>query len=135
MGTWGPGNFENDAAADHLMDLCQPLLTEIEEAMEEPASLEPDEYEADMVMANLEIIACLSEHLGRHEHSKLGEFLYPCVLPSPETVAKWKQAYLAVWDGSIDDLEPKPEYKKKRRQVIAETFDRLERLARAQQKD
>jgi hypothetical protein len=117
------------------MDLCRPLLTEIEEAMEEPASLEPDEYEADIVMANLEIIACLSEHLGRHEHSRLGEFLYPCVLPSSETVAKWKQAYLAVWDGYIDELEPDPEYKKKRRQVIAETFDRLERLARAQQKD
>jgi hypothetical protein len=135
MGTWGPGNFENDAAADHLMDLCAPLLTEIEKAMEEPASLEPDEYEADIVMANLEIIACLSEHLGRHEHSKLGNFLYPYVLPSPKKVATWKQAYLAVWDGGIDELDPNPEYKKNRREVIAQTFDRLERLARAHEKD
>jgi hypothetical protein len=135
MGTWGPGNFENDTAADHLMDLCQPLVTEIEEAMQEPASLEPDDDAADIVMANLEIIACLSEHLGRYEHSELGRFLYPCVLPSTEKVAKWKQAYLARWDGYIDALEPDPDYKKKRRDVIAETFDRLECLAQAQQKD
>jgi hypothetical protein len=84
MGTWGPGNFENDTTAEHLMDLCRPLLTEIEEAMEQPSCLEPDEKDADIVMANLEIIACLSEHLGRHEHSELGKFLYPCALPPPE---------------------------------------------------
>jgi Domain of unknown function (DUF4259) len=135
MGTWGPGNFENDTAADHLMDLCRPLLGEIEEAMEEPVSLQPDQDDADIVMANLEVIACLSEHLGRYEHSKLGKILYPCVLPFPEKVAKWKQGYLALWDGYIDELEPAPDYKKKRREVIVETFDRLERLARAQQKD
>jgi hypothetical protein len=57
------------------------------------------------------------------------------VLPSTEKVGKWKQAYLARWDGYIDALEPDPDYKKKRRDVIAETFDRLERLAQAQQKN
>ena len=77
MGTWGPGNFENDAAADHLIDLCRPLLTEIGKAMEEPSSLVPDEDDAGIVMANLEIIACLSEHLGRYDQSKLGKILYP----------------------------------------------------------
>ena len=135
MGTWGSGNFENDAAADHLIDLCRPLLTEIEGAMKDPSSLVPDGDDAVIVIANLEIIACLSEHLGRYNHSKLGKILYPCVLPSPDVVGNWKQAYLALWDGHIDELEPKPEYKKQRREVIAETFDRVERLARTKQGD
>jgi hypothetical protein len=135
MGTWGPGNFENDAAADHLIGLCSPLLTEIERTMEEPSSLVLDEDDAVVVMANLEIIACLSEHLGRYDHSKLGKILYPCVLPSPKVIVNWRQAYLALWDAHIDELEPKPEYKKQRREVIAKTFDRVERLARTQQSD
>ena len=135
MGTWGPGNFENDTAADHLLDLCGPLLTEVEEVMEDPSSLAPDEDGAVIVLANLEIIACLSEHLGRYDQSKIGKILYPGVLPLPEMVANWKKAYLAVWDGHIDELDPKPDYKKQRREVIAETFDRVERLARAQQED
>src|SRR5947208_2226389 len=81
MGTWGPGNFENDCAADHLYQVCGPLLKQVEEAMKYPSSIEPDEYGGDIVPANLEIIACLSEHLGRYERGELADFLYPCVLP------------------------------------------------------
>jgi Domain of unknown function (DUF4259) len=131
MGTWGPGNFENDRAADHLYEVCGPLLKQVEEAMKDPSAIEPDEYAADLVTANLEIIGCLSEHLGRYERGELQDFLYPCVLPPPETVADWKQKYLHVWDACIDGLDPDPEYKAKRREVIVETFDRVERLARA----
>jgi hypothetical protein len=130
MGTWGPGNFENDCAADHLYEVCGPLLKQVEEAMKDPSSLAPDEYDADVVTANLEIIACLSEHLGRYERGELQDFLYPCVLPPPETVAEWKQKYLAVWDANIDGLDPDADYKKTRREVIIDTFDRVERLAR-----
>ena len=97
MGTWGPGNFENDCEADHLYEVCGPLLKQVEEAMNDPAAIEPDEYDADIVTANLEIIACLSEHLGRHQHGELQDFLYPCVLPPPEMVVGWRQKYLAVW--------------------------------------
>jgi hypothetical protein len=130
MGTWGPGNFENDCAADHLLEFCGPLLKQVEEAMKDPSAIEPDEYDASVVMANLEIIACLSEHLGRYERGAIQDFLYPCVLPPPGVVAGWRGQYLKVWDGGIDGLDPDPDYKKKRREVIIETFDRVERLAR-----
>ncbi len=130
MGTWGPGNFENDCAADHIHDVCGPLLKQVEEAMKDSSAIEPDEYDADIVMANLEIIACLSEHLGRHARGEIQDFLYPSVLPRPETVAEWKQKYLEIWDTHIDGLDPDPDYKKKRREIIIETFDRVEGLAR-----
>src|SRR5262249_10270322 len=80
--------------------------------------------------ANLEIIACLSEHLGRHERGEIQDYLYPCVLPPPETVAEWKRKYLQVWDDGIDGMDPDPDYKKQRREVLVATFDRGERLAR-----
>jgi hypothetical protein len=41
----------------------------------------------------------------------------------------WKQAYLAVWDGSIDGLEPTPEHRAARRAVLVTTFDQLIDLA------
>ena len=130
MGTWGPGNFENDCAADHLYEVCGPLLKQVEEAMKDPSLIEPDEYDSDIVTANLEIIACFSEHLGRYARGEIEDYLYPCVLPPPETVAEWKQKYLAAWDAGIDGLDPTPDYKQKRREVIIDTFDRVERLAR-----
>ena len=130
MGTWGPGNFENDCAADHLYRVCGPLLKEVVEAMKDPSSLEPDELYGDLVPANLEIIACLSEHLGRYERGPIEDFLYPCVLPPPETVAEWQRKYLAVWDACIDGLSPDPDYKRQRREVLVATFERVERLAK-----
>ena len=129
MGTWGPGNFENDCAADHLYALCAPLLEAVEQAMADPELIQPDEEDGDLVPANLEIIACLSEYLGRYEHGDLAKMLSPCLLPPPETVARWKQIYLEVWDANIDGLDPDPAYKQQRREVLVKTFDRAERLA------
>jgi hypothetical protein len=130
MGTWGPGNFENDCAAEYLQDLCRPMVAQIEAAAANPSSIEPDEYDSDIMMANVEILACLSEHLGRYTRGKIPDFLYPIVVPSPETIMEWKRVYLEVWDEYIDQLKPKPEYKRKRRKVIVDSFDRLERVSR-----
>jgi hypothetical protein len=135
LGTWGPGNFENDGAAEHLLEVCQPLLDQIEEAMKDPSSLEPDAYLSDIVLANLEIIACLSEHLGRYLRGPVYDVLYPDILPPPDTVASWRQTYLAVWDASIDRVAPTPDHKRDRRAVIVETFDRVERLVRRAEGD
>jgi hypothetical protein len=128
MGTWGPGNFENDYAADQLYEVCGPLLKQIEEAFDNSTMLEPDE-DGPLVMANLEIIACLSEHLGCYARGELQDFLYPCVMPPPKTIADWKRRFLEVWDACIDGLAPDPDYKRQRREVILETFQRVERLA------
>jgi uncharacterized protein DUF4259 len=129
MGVWGPGNFENDYAADHLYRVCGPLLRQIEEAMNDPSLLAPDEDDSYIVMANLEILACLAEHLGRYQRGLIQDFLYPSALPPPETIAAWKQKFLQVWDaGEMPDQMCDSD--KKRREVIVETFDRVEQLAR-----
>jgi hypothetical protein len=134
MGVWGPGNFENDYAADHLYAVCGPLLGQIEEAMNDPSSLAPDEDTSYIVVANLEILACLAEHLGRYERGVIQDFLYPCVLPPPETIAMWKRKYLEVWDaGEEPDLLSEDD--KKRRAVIVDTFDRVEQLAGGQNRN
>ena len=54
----------------------------------------------------------------------------PDGVPPPETVAEWKQKYLAIWEACIDGLSPEPNYKRQRREVLVATFERVERLAR-----
>ena len=135
MGTWGPGNFENDAAAEYLQELCQPMLDQIEAAVKEASLLEPDEYDSEIMMCNIEILACWSEHLGRFSRSLIQDALYPCVLPPPTTVAEWHRIYLEVWDGYIDQIGPSPDYKRDRRSVIVDSFQRLERIAAAQHEE
>lgn len=135
MGTWGPGNFENDCAADRLGRICGSLLREVAEAMQDPLALEPDELYGDLVPAYLEVIACLSEHLGRCGPGAREGFLYPCALPPPETVAAWRRQYLAIWDACIDGLAPRPDYKQQWREVVVATFDRLERLSHRRYED
>jgi len=121
MGTWGPGNFDDDTAAEHLSILVHKLVGEVEKAMKTPRELEPDEYWGVAVPCNLELLALI----GKQEW-------VGCTLPPPETIEAWKAAYLEVWDAKIDGLSPKPDHKKTRRKELVATFDRLRRLAAKQ---
>ena len=125
MGTWGSGNFDDDTAADYLLDLCGALVTGIEETVKNETLMEPDEPSSALMMCNVEILATLAENIRSSDDSPLSNALFPNIAPDPETVSNWKAAYLRVWDGYIDELEPKPGYKEKRRRVIETTFDRL----------
>ncbi|WFR73519.1 DUF4259 domain-containing protein [Prescottella defluvii] len=120
MGTWGSGNFDSDTAADHLSDLTGRLVDEVTKAMSgDPVEIEPDEYWGVAVPCNLELL-----HLIAQQH-------YVGVnLPDPGTIADWKDRFLAVWDGTIDGLEPQPDYKEQRRERLVRTFDQLAELAR-----
>lgn len=120
MGTWGPGNFDDDAAADHLARLTDQLVTEIAEAMSgDPVALEPDEYWGVAVPANVELLAVLArlDYVG-------------VLLPEVTVIETWKSQFLAVWDNSIDGLEPSPAFKEARRAVLVRTFDDLAELRR-----
>ncbi|MFJ4793667.1 DUF4259 domain-containing protein [Kitasatospora purpeofusca] len=115
MGTWGSGNFESDTALDHLSAVVGRLVEEVAEAMAgDPVGLEPDEYWGVAVPCQLELLHVLAQagHAG-------GE------LPEAEVVEGWKETFMAVWEHSINGLEPKPEYKKQRREVLIRTFDHL----------
>jgi hypothetical protein len=115
MGTWSTGNFDNDTAADHLSILTGRLLTEVEEAMAgDPAELEADEYWGVAVPCNLEILVTLANQKW-----------VGVQLPAADTVQAWKTTYLTVWEATIDDLDPTPEYRAERRAALERTFDQL----------
>ena len=131
MGTWGAGNFEDDTALDHLSvvrntykleAMCAELLGAVKDAMASPNSLEPDEYEGVIVPCNLEIIAQMMDVFGASV----------CTLPRPSVLEKWKNTYLKVWDGYIDELDPDPDWKQSRREVLVQTFDRVLEHSRMQ---
>ncbi|MEU9200095.1 DUF4259 domain-containing protein [Streptomyces sp. NPDC048332] len=115
MGTWGAGNFDNDTAADHLGDLAARLVAEVTEAMAgDPVELEPDEYGGVTVPCNLELLLVLDR-----------QGWVGVSLPAPEVIRAWQKKFLAVWESTIDGLEPEPDYKDERRAVLNETFERL----------
>jgi hypothetical protein len=128
MGTWGEGNFDSDTALDYRHDFdtahLQPLVREIEAAMAgDPKYLEPDESEAVAVMCRVEILCLFAEHIG-------------CTLPEPDVVARWRDRFLAVWDGWTH--HPRlferavPTFEVRRKAVIAATWNRLEYHSRRQ---
>src|SRR6185295_3985359 len=49
--------------------------------------------------------------------------------PEPEVVAKWRKAYLAVYDEQAGDVFDDKAHVKARRKVVEETFKKLEDLA------
>lgn len=115
MGTWGAGNFDSDTAADHLSSLVARLVAEVTEAMAgDPVELEPDEYWGVTVPCNLELLLVLDR-----------QGWVGVTLPPPEVIRAWRETFLAVWERTIDGLEPKPAYKEARRAVLNDTFEQL----------
>lgn len=123
MGTWGHGNFDNDTAADHLEILTGRLIAEVAEAMAgDPVEIEPDEYWGVAVPCNLELLYLIAKQ------NYVGVSLV-----GPDIIADWKAKFLAVWDETVDELEPAAGYKKERRAVLVRTFDQLAEQARTKQ--
>ncbi|GAA1640209.1 hypothetical protein GCM10009679_51570 [Saccharothrix algeriensis] len=115
MGTWGSGNFESDTALDHLSIVVDRLVADVAEAMaDDPVTIEPDEYWGVAVPCNLELLHVLVQ-AGYASGS----------LPEAGVVEAWKETFMAVWERTIDDLEPSPAFKQERRAVLNRTFDRL----------
>ncbi|MFE7492215.1 DUF4259 domain-containing protein [Kitasatospora sp. NPDC057541] len=115
MGTWGSGNFESDTALDHLSTVIDRLVDEVAQAMAgDLVELEPDEYWGVAVPCNLELLLSLA----RAGHG-VGD------LPEAHVIMQWKTTFMAVWERSIDGMEPAPGFKEERRAVLNRTFDQL----------
>ena len=116
VGTWGSGNFDNDAARDHLFELTRELAEQIDECLNAATVLKlAGKMEADQeltetleaVLPNIEIMCLLHESLG-------GGFL-----PEPESAEDWQSRFEQLCsDGSAE-----------RREVIHATFQKLRRLS------
>lgn len=112
MGTWDAGIFDNDCAMDHVCAFTGKMIEEIDEAVANPSELECDEYWGDAMRAHIEMLLLLQ----RDAHG---------LLPEPEKAILWRDTYMNIWDGYIDKLQPKPDYKIKRRAILVSLFDRL----------
>jgi hypothetical protein len=117
MGVWGVGNFDSNQAVDYLaLDVQRPLLAKIAHVMANPSLAEADERSSFEMMAAVEVLNLLYEHVGGTP-------------PQPQEVALWKEQYLRIWDGYIDQLSTDKDYKWRRRAVILASFERMERIA------
>ncbi|MFK4762200.1 DUF4259 domain-containing protein [Microbacterium sp. ZW T5_45] len=121
MGTWGPGNFDDDTVADGLSEITDELIAKIAEpfADDDDTELQPDEWAGSMVPAWLEILTDIAA-AGR----------VGATFPDSGTISAWGERFLQVWDEYIDELDPDPEYRVERRSVLVSTFDRALAVAR-----
>jgi hypothetical protein len=120
MARSGAGNFDSDAASDYVGDLVERLAQEVEQALSNPSSLEPDEYYGEVLPGIVEIIAALHQLSGT------------TAIPPPDVVASWRTRFLAVREkavgGTLDDTDP-------RTNAIRRVFDRLQELSRKVDED
>jgi hypothetical protein len=110
MGTWGPGNLDNDGTSDIRYEQSKQLVDEILKLAGSEAAAQFDEYDHDKLFVNLETFFAL-------ERAHLLNFY-----PDPDQVAELKESYLAAWD---DYIKQNSVGWDERRAVIARTFDRL----------
>ena len=114
MGTFGPGNFDSDGSADYLSEVTGKIIADLTAAMEDPAELEPDEVGGVEVPCRIELLVLIAKQgwMGTE-------------LPAVKTVQQWRVKFMEVWERCIDGLDPKPDHKAKRREVLERTFEAL----------
>ncbi|HEV2236142.1 MAG TPA: DUF4259 domain-containing protein [Ktedonobacterales bacterium] len=112
MGTWGPGNFENDAALDFVGDEIDRHVRAIYEVFADHQRFRLDEDAEGEVLPRIAILSFLCEHCGG-------------ILAKDVDAVAWKARYLEMYDGMIDEMAPDADYKEQRRAVIVATFDKL----------
>jgi hypothetical protein len=130
MGTWGPGNFDDDVARDYLADVIARFEQFIEriltgdipaEAMGMDNVMDAGEH---CLVPTVEIMSVLHEALGSD------------YLPSTETVLRWMEVYPRLVEPVLknDPTGYEQWYVPERRPVVQATFERLLRHSRERDK-
>ena len=111
MGVWGPGNLDSDGALDNFQKLVSPMVQQLAEVIESPTLAEADEL-SDWYMATVEILSVLSQH-----------YFIPGL--TIQLASTCRDTMLTAWQDTIDDLDPKPDYKAGRLLVMQQAFEKL----------
>ncbi len=117
MGTWGEGNFQSDGAMDFVASVTGRWEAEVQRALglgRSTRTLHLDQLE-DYVMPRVGLLLALARE-GIDAP------------PEPTKVRAWRDRYLAIWDREVKTLGPARGYARKRRAVLARTFEELLRL-------
>lgn len=93
MGTWGPGNLENDYAAEELSDRCNTLLKALLERAALKESRKGDEYHYTTLYVDFEILFALAR----------AGLWSPTSMPTPEEIKALRNDYLKDWDKNMSD--------------------------------
>jgi hypothetical protein len=116
VGTWGSGNVENDGAGDYAGGIIGQLEATIEDCLADEDRAALDEDGEAIPMPSVDLIAVICEHCREAS-------------PAVDVVQRWRDSYLRIFDEQVDGLDPAPKFKQERRQVIVDTFARLEQYA------
>lgn len=116
MGTWGPGNFQSDAALEEVLRITERLEKAVTAGLIGRRKVTLSDAES-FVMARIGILLALAE----------SDVDY---VPEKELVARWENAYLALWDKHHRSFGGSAVYNRDRRAVIVNTFAALARAAR-----
>ena len=120
MARSGAGNFDSDTASDYVGDLVERLVKEVEQALSNPHSIEPDEYYGEVVPCIVEIIAALHQVSG------------VAAIPPPEVIAGWRSRFLAAREQALSETWNANDPRNK---TIRATFDKLQDLSQIVHED
>jgi hypothetical protein len=125
MGTWGSGNFDSDDAGQELDNVHEHLIKtivhgltpDLHEDLTDPGR---PPIEPTHVLLAVDILALLETNIDYV--ARVGT----------DIVQKWRKKYLAILEADISGTGSRiPNYKERRRKVVEETFDRLEKALKS----
>ncbi len=145
MGTWGHGIYENDTAADILVELYDRFETEASTYLDSGriSDVEPDEM-AQHVLVHLDLIRLLAEGAHRTKERTFDSLLFTYQVPERSRLEVWKQRMIEAHTGWMRRLYSSPTDRKRcnlegeydpegdmHLAVIIELFDRLLELSKS----
>lgn len=114
MGTWGPGNFENDSALDMLNYWVRCLINRAREIINDPDLILSYECGDRELIPIIDVICTLTDVYGN--------------LIDDETAIEmigWKEKYINSFSAEKKNPATSDEFIADRKLVISSTFDRL----------
>ena len=118
MGSWGPGNLDNDGAVDFIGGVCGELVDSIWRRAQKKESREYDEPDYDELFAEFEMVFAFES----------ADLFNGWNVPSPETFGAIKKPFLDDWCKYSESKGGPGGVGCERYNVISATLDRFHKL-------